>query len=173
MGNLCCGMIWESKGMPDIADEKVKQLETALAEASEGGRWPVVCDQSPCLHRMRDHISSMKLYEPAEFIHDFMTPYLCFHKHDIAIAVHVTCSSRRMGISDKIVARQDVQQQRTRTGRNRLLRLCRRQRLHTPGTKPMGPSKTQTANRGSRDSSRLLQLSHLRNRLDYEFRNTI
>lgn len=104
MGNLCCGMIWESKGMPDIADEKVKQLETALAEASEGGRWPVVCDQSPCLHRMRDHISSMKLYEPAEFIHDFMTPYLCFHKHDIAIAVHVTCSSRRMGISDKIVA---------------------------------------------------------------------
>ena len=142
MGNLCCGMIWESKGMPDIADEKVKQLETALAEASEGGRWPVVCDQSPCLHRMRDHISSMKLYEPAEFIHDFMTPYLCFHKHDIAIAVHVTCSSRRMGISDKIVALAKMCSNNVLVPEGiGLLRLCRRQRLHTPGTKPMGPSK--------------------------------
>jgi len=104
MADLCCGMIWESKGMPDIADKKVHELEAALAAVSEGGRWTVVCDQSPCLHRMREHISSMKLYEPAEFIHDFMAQYLTFHKHDTSIAVHITCSSRRMGISDKIIA---------------------------------------------------------------------
>lgn len=104
MTNLCCGMIWESKGMPDIADEKLSELEAALAKASDGGRIPIVCDQSPCLHRMREHIKSMKLYEPAEFIHDFMVPYLNFHKHDTPVAVHITCSSRRMGIADKIVA---------------------------------------------------------------------
>ncbi len=104
MSNLCCGMIWESKGMPDVADTKVAELEAALALTSEGGRWPVVCDQSPCLHRMRTHIKSMKLYEPAEFIHDFMALYLKFERHDTPVAIHITCSSRRMGIGDKIVA---------------------------------------------------------------------
>lgn len=101
---LCCGMIWESKGMPDIADEKTAQLEAALAEASENGRYPVVCDQSPCLHRMRDHFKSLPVYECVEFIHDFLAPHLKFHRHDTPIAVHVTCSSRRMGLNEKIVA---------------------------------------------------------------------
>ncbi len=104
MAGLCCGMIWESKGMPDIADEKTHELEAALYQASDGGKWPVVCDQSPCLHRMRTHIKSLRLYEPAEFIHDFLAPRLTFHRHDTPIAVHITCSSRHMGLGDKITA---------------------------------------------------------------------
>ena len=103
MKNLCCGMIWESKGMPDIADRKTAELEQALLKASENGKYPVLCDQSPCLHRMRDHIKSMHLYEPAEFIHDFLAPHLEFTPIDDAVAVHVTCSLRRMGLADKII----------------------------------------------------------------------
>ncbi len=101
--DLCCGMIWESKGMPDIADQKLSELEIALISASENGRWPIVCDQSPCLHRMTEHIKSVKLYEPAEFIHDCLAQNLVFHRHDTPVAVHITCSTRRMGIADKIV----------------------------------------------------------------------
>ena len=97
-------MIWESKGMPDIADAKTRELEAALAEASQAGAIPVVCDQSPCLHRMREHINSMKLYEPAEFILDYLSPYLKFTPTDEPIAVHITCSSRLMGLESKIVA---------------------------------------------------------------------
>lgn len=104
MDGLCCGMIWESKGMPDIADKKTAELEAALAIASEGGKIPVVCDQSPCLHRMREHIKSMPLFEPAEFILDYLAPYLKFTPIDTPVAVHVTCSTRRMGIADKIVS---------------------------------------------------------------------
>lgn len=104
MKNLCCGMIWESKGMPDIADRKTQELEAALLVASEGGKYPVLCDQSPCLHRMRDHIKSLKLHEPAEFIHDYLVPNLEFTPIDETIAVHVTCSLRRMGLADKIIA---------------------------------------------------------------------
>lgn len=37
MEKLCCGTIWESKGMPDIADHKSAELEKALWEASEKG----------------------------------------------------------------------------------------------------------------------------------------
>lgn len=103
MSRLCCGMIWESKGMPDIADRKTAELEKALLEASENGRYPVLCDQSPCLHRMREHIRSLKLYEPAEFIATFLAPNLEFHPTDEPVAVHVTCSTRRMGLADVIV----------------------------------------------------------------------
>ncbi len=103
MDGLCCGMIWESKGMPDIADQKTAALEQALLAASEGGRYPVLCDQSPCLHRMREHIKSMKLYEPAEFIETFLAPNLHWNRTDEPIAVHVTCSTRRMGLADTII----------------------------------------------------------------------
>lgn len=103
MNGLCCGMIWESKGMPEEADRKTAELEKALLEASEGGKYPVLCDQSPCLHRMREHIKTLRLYEPAEFIDRFLAPYLEFHRTDEPVAVHVTCSTRRMGLADTII----------------------------------------------------------------------
>ncbi len=104
MNKLCCGLTWESKGLPDIADRKTAELEKALQEASCNGKYPVLCDQSPCLHRMREHIKSMHLYEPAEFIEKILSPYLEFTPIDIPIAVHVTCSTRRMGLGDTIIA---------------------------------------------------------------------
>lgn len=104
MNGLCCGLMWESKGQPDVADQKTAELEKALYEASEGGKLPIVCDQSPCLHRMREKIQSLTLFEPAEFIHDYLASKLVFHRHDIPVAVHVTCSTRRMGIGNKIIA---------------------------------------------------------------------
>ncbi|WP_300729772.1 FAD-binding and (Fe-S)-binding domain-containing protein [uncultured Bacteroides sp.] len=103
MDKLCCGTIWESKGMPDIADRKTTELEAALWEASEHGRYPVLCDQSPCLHRMREKISRMKLYEPAEFIETYLLDKLSFHSTDRPVAIHITCSMRRMGLADTIV----------------------------------------------------------------------
>ena len=104
MESLCCGMMWESKGMPDLADKKSAELEKALWEASEQGKWPVLCDQSPCLHRMRQKIISMKLYEPAEFIMTFLKDRLEFHQTDIPVTVHVTCSTRLMGLADTMVS---------------------------------------------------------------------
>ena len=103
MDKLCCGTIWESKGMPDIADRKSAELEAALWEASEHGRYPVLCDQSPCLFRMRETIHRMKLYEPAEFIYTFLRERLVFHPIHRPVAVHVTCSMRKMGLADTIV----------------------------------------------------------------------
>ncbi len=104
MGKLCCGMIWESKGMPDIANRKTAELDEALWQASGHGRWPVVCDQSPCLHRMREHIKRVRLYEMAEFIEDCLVPHLEFRPTDKPVAVHITCSTRRMGLAGKLVS---------------------------------------------------------------------
>ena len=104
MDKLCCGTIGESKGMLDIADHKAAELEAALWEASEQGKYPVLCDQSPCLHRMRETIQKMKLYEPAEFIYTFLRDKLVFTQTDRPVAVHITCSMRKMGLADTIIS---------------------------------------------------------------------
>lgn len=103
MSSLCCGTIWESKGMPEIADRKTAELEEALWQASEQGRYPVLCDQSPCLHRMEHKIKKMRLYEPSEFILGFLTDRLDFHQTDIPVAIHLTCSMRLMRKTGKML----------------------------------------------------------------------
>ena len=104
MERMCCGQIWESKGMLDIADRKSAELEAALWKASDEGRYPVLCAQSPCLHRMRKVMHKMRLYEPAEFIMKFLVPRLDFHPIDRHIALHLTCSTRQMGVADDLIA---------------------------------------------------------------------
>ena len=102
MDHLCCGTIWESKGLPDIADRKVMELEDALWEASGHGKYPVVCDQSPCLHRMKQKMTRVQLYESAEFIWKFLKDRLVFKQTDTPVALHLTCSTKIMKI-DRIV----------------------------------------------------------------------
>ena len=104
MERMCCGQIWESKGMLDIADRKSAELEAALWKASEQGKYPVLCAQSPCLHRMKKVMKKMKLYEPAEFIMKYLVPRLDFHPIDRHIALHLTCSMRQMGVADDLIA---------------------------------------------------------------------
>ncbi len=103
MEKMCCGQIWESKGMLDIADRKSGELEKALWEASEQGKYPVLCAQSPCLHRMKKVMKMMHLYEPAEFIMKYLVPRLDFHPTDRPIALHITCSTRQMGVADDLI----------------------------------------------------------------------
>ncbi len=101
---MCCGTIWESKGVLDIADEKTTELDNALWQASEHGKYPVMCDQSPCLHRIRKCITRMKLYEPVEFIWEYLRDRLEFTPIDRHIALHFTCSTREMGLVDKMTS---------------------------------------------------------------------
>ncbi len=103
MERMCCGQIWESKGMLDIADRKSAELEEALWKASEEGRYPVLCAQSPCLHRMKKVMKRMKLYEPAEFIMTYLKDRLDFHPIDRHVALHITCSTREMGVANDLI----------------------------------------------------------------------
>ncbi|MCW8907300.1 MAG: FAD-binding oxidoreductase, partial [Sedimenticola sp.] len=45
---LCCGMALESRGLPEQAGKSLRRLEAALWSSSEEGRYPVLCDTSPC-----------------------------------------------------------------------------------------------------------------------------
>jgi D-lactate dehydrogenase len=104
MNKLCCGTPWESKGFFDIADAKSGELEQALLDVSMNGKYPVLCDTSPCTHRMKRVMSDkLDLYEPVEFIHDHLLDKLELKKTDDALAFHVTCTSTRMGLQEKFI----------------------------------------------------------------------
>ncbi len=102
MEKMCCGTIWESKGMAALADQKGLELHKALVAASENGKYPILCDQSPCLYRMRhtnkDAGAQLEMFEPAEFIEKFVLDKLEITPLDEVVFLHVTCSMRKMGL---------------------------------------------------------------------------
>ncbi|EPC00182.1 4Fe-4S ferredoxin [Litchfieldella anticariensis FP35 = DSM 16096] len=104
-GHLCCGMAFQSKGQFGEADHKARELNRELLAASQNGRYPVLCDTSPCTLRMRETLDErLVLMEPVNFAHDHLLPRLEITPVDECIAVHVTCSSTRMGLTDKFLA---------------------------------------------------------------------
>jgi len=46
----------------------------------------------------------LRIYEPVEFIHSFLLDALEFTKIPETIAVHVTCSSIKLGLREKFLA---------------------------------------------------------------------
>ena len=108
LNNLCCGMAFASKGFKLQGDKKSDELKDELLKASADGLYPILFDMSPCLYRMKEFLSAqnnsgnLKVYEPVEFIHEFLTDKLLFHKIPETIAIHSTCSSIKMGLTDKL-----------------------------------------------------------------------
>lgn len=99
--NTCCGMMFNSRGLKDVAGVKAAELEQAILKASENGKYPVVCDTSPCLSTMKQSFTSpelkFSLYEPLEFVDKFLLDKLEFEKTQKNIAIHIPCSSKKMG----------------------------------------------------------------------------
>jgi D-lactate dehydrogenase len=98
---LCCGMALESKGLPEQAEQSLRRLEQALWEASDQGRHPILCDTSPCTFRMIEQISRpLRIYEPVGFINDYLLEHLHQTSRMESVALHITCSSRKMGLAN-------------------------------------------------------------------------
>lgn len=103
---LCCGQPFESKGLPEQADAKRAELEQALRLASRDGQDPIVIDTSPCALRLKrnQEQSGLKLYDIAEFLHDFVLERLTLHQLPETVALHLTCSTTNMGLQAKLKA---------------------------------------------------------------------
>jgi D-lactate dehydrogenase len=103
LGSLCCGQAFESKGFREQADRKAEELSAALLLASRDGALPILCDTSPCLMRMRNTLDKrLQLFEPVEFVLQFLKDRLQFTRKDAKIALHATCSTRKMGLDTKL-----------------------------------------------------------------------
>ena len=104
LNNLCCGMAFSSKGFTEAGKLKSEELESSLINASNNGKYPVLCDMSPCLFTMRENIKSdLKLLEPVEFILDWLLPYLKIIPLDDTITVFPVCSMKKMELDGKLI----------------------------------------------------------------------
>ena len=103
---LCCGQPLESKGLPEQADAKQRELEQALLKASRDGQDPIVFDTSPCTLRTRKNQEhpSLKLYDITEFLHDVVLERLTLRKLPETVALHPTCSTTNMALQTKLKA---------------------------------------------------------------------
>jgi D-lactate dehydrogenase len=99
LGTLCCGMAFASKGFVRQGDRKARELEAALATASNNGALPILVDMSPCALRMKETCSSsLRIFEQVEFVKAFLLDRLPITKNKDTIAIHHTCSARKMGL---------------------------------------------------------------------------
>lgn len=103
--DLCCGMPWESKGLNDIAD---KMADTVLDAIEASGSARALLDTSPCAFRLRRRAAAtgrdIALVDLAEFLHDEALPRLTPEPVAEEVMLHITCSSRRMGLEPKLAA---------------------------------------------------------------------
>lgn len=103
--SLCCGQPFESKGLIDLANRKSDEVAAALAEASRDGALPIVSDTSPCSFRLKQALPErLRPLDVVEFVHDQVLPRLALTKQAAPVAVHVTCSTRKMGLEAKMKA---------------------------------------------------------------------
>ncbi|OUR60455.1 4Fe-4S ferredoxin [Colwellia sp. 39_35_sub15_T18] len=101
----CCGMPFNSKGMFSQANQKSNALLSKLRALSEQGKYPILIDTSPCksmLLENKEKISALSIYEPVGFIEDILLQHLNFTPIDESVMLHVTCSSRTMGLATKM-----------------------------------------------------------------------
>jgi D-lactate dehydrogenase len=104
---LCCGMAFASKGFVTQGDGKLAELIAALTKASRDGRDPILFDTSPCLHRVKEAengAGKLEVLEPASFIAKYLVDRLEFHKAAKTVALHVPCSSHKLGLDAELKA---------------------------------------------------------------------
>jgi D-lactate dehydrogenase len=104
LNSQCCGMPYDSKGMTELAQSKSQQLEGALWDASKQGLYPILMDTSPCAKRsMETFTKPLEVLEPTMFVLKYLVEHLTIKQKQETVMLHVTCSSRRMGIEDQMV----------------------------------------------------------------------
>ncbi|MCQ1057789.1 FAD-binding oxidoreductase [Photobacterium sp. ZSDE20] len=105
LNSQCCGMPYNSKGMNDIATQKAQELEGLLWQASEQGTYPVLMDTSPCAKRSIENVSKpLNILEPVGFVSHHLLPHLTLSPVQETVMLHVTCSSRRMGLESDMLS---------------------------------------------------------------------
>ena len=103
LDSLCCGMAFSSKGYVEAGKAASDRLENALREASCNGEYPILCDMSPCLYTMHTNMDDLlKLYEPAQFLMEYVVPSLKITKTDRKVAVFAVCSAKKLGVDNML-----------------------------------------------------------------------
>jgi D-lactate dehydrogenase len=103
VGGHCCGTPWSSKGFADGGAAMSQRMAAALERWSDGGALPVVIDASSCTHGM-PAVDGVEVLDSISWIHDRVLEHLEPSRTLDRVAVHPTCASRHLGLSEQLVA---------------------------------------------------------------------
>ena len=102
IANLCCGTPWKSKGLIDGYTSAIDSTIKALLEASDGGKLPIVCENSSCSQGILEAIrsrkeSGLRIIDAVDYAAEYLLPKLEVRKKLASVALHPTCSSTSLG----------------------------------------------------------------------------
>jgi D-lactate dehydrogenase len=105
---LCCGTPWSSKGMAGGYATVQARVRTVLEEATDGGRLPVVTDAASCTEGFERLLAAagagLVVLDAVPFVATHLLPRLTVTERLGSLALHPTCSSRRLGIDAAVLA---------------------------------------------------------------------
>lgn len=109
---LCCGTPWKSKGLAAGHARAIEKTVGALLAASDGGRLPIVCDNSSCTEGLVHALEnvgelngapvSLRIVDAVDFTAQRILPALNVSLRLESLALHPTCSSTRLGSNDHL-----------------------------------------------------------------------
>ncbi len=113
--DLCCGTPYSSKGYIKAYKMMAENTVRSLWRTSRQGMLPIVVDTSPCTYKMQhydsilegqelEHWKALKIIDIVEYLHDSLIPRFKIEDKVDRIVLHPTCSTRKMGLSDKMQA---------------------------------------------------------------------
>jgi D-lactate dehydrogenase len=110
--SLCCGTPWKSKGLTGGYTTMIEKTARSLHSASDGGRLPIVCDNSSCseglllaLQNVRELDGApirLTVIDAVDFAADRLLPELELGERIASLTVHPTCSSTRLGSNEHL-----------------------------------------------------------------------
>ena len=91
INDLCCGASFEGRGLLHAANLSSSSLLSSLLEESEGGKYPILMDASPCAFRLKEisplfhdnptyQLLQFSIFDPIQFTSSFLVPRLQWHK---------------------------------------------------------------------------------------------
>lgn len=105
LNSLCCGMAFSSKGYKEEGAKKSKELEEALLKASEGGKYPILFDMSPCFYTFFEANTNkdIRIYDPIEFMLTEVMPKLEVKNKRKVVTVFPVCSAKKIGMEGNLL----------------------------------------------------------------------
>ena len=114
---LCCGTVWESKGLVDGAAAMAAKVAESVWSLTDGGRRPLVCDATSCTHGLASigarltgetaaRWSQVRVVDAVTFTREHLLERLEVPEAGLLarLAVHPTCSSVHLGAVEDLTA---------------------------------------------------------------------
>lgn len=115
ISGLCCGTVWQSKGLTEGHRVMAERTFEAVWAASRSGSLPVVCDATSCTHGLQElgdqltgearaRFERLAILDVVSFVRHTLLPRVIVTQPIGAVAVHPTCSTVHLGAVDDLTA---------------------------------------------------------------------